>query len=91
MSTSEIIAIVASGVVSFMVFLLKSAVNSVNDRLDSLGSKVDILVEKFAASAVKNEHNSEEIKLLRLRIHDLAQEVHIVKAVQERCKSCAKG
>jgi hypothetical protein len=88
MSTSEIIAIVASGVVSFMVFLLKSAVNSVNDRLDSLGSKVDILVEKFAASAVRAENNAAEIERFRTRLHDISNIVTEVQMTQKRCKHC---
>jgi len=87
MSTSEIIAIVASGVVSFMVFLLKSAVNSVNDRLDLLGSKVDILVEKFAASAVRSENNAAEIERFRTRLHDIS---NIVMEVQATCKQCQR-
>jgi len=88
MSTSEIIAIVASGVVSFMVFLLKSAVNSVNDRLDMLGSKVDILVEKFAASAVRSENNAAEIERFRTRLHDISNIVTEVQMTQKRCKQC---
>jgi hypothetical protein len=88
MSTSEIIAIVASGVVSFMVFLLKSAVNSVNDRLDMLGSKVDILVEKFAASAVRAENNAAEIERFRTRLHDISNIVTEVQMTQKRCKQC---
>jgi len=88
MSTSEIIAIVASGVVSFMVFLLKSAVNSVNDRLDLLASKVDILVEKFAASAVRAENNSAEIERFRTRLHELSGIVMEVSATQKRCRHC---
>ena len=88
MSTSEIIAIIASGIVSFMVFLLKSAVNSVNDRLDSLADKVDILVEKFAASAVRAETNSAEIERFRTRLHDISNEVQKLKATQDRCRTC---
>ena len=88
MSTSEIIAIIASGVVSFMVFLLKSAVNSVNDRLDSLADKVDILVEKFAASAVRAETNSAEIERFRTRLHDISNIVMEVQNTQKRCKHC---
>jgi len=88
MSTPEIIAIVASGVVSFMVFLLKSAVNSVNDRLDMLGSKVDILVEKFAASAVRSENNTAEIERFRTRLHDISNIVTEVQMTQKRCKHC---
>ena len=87
MSTSEIIAIVASGVVSFMVFLLKSAVNSVNERIDMLGSKVDILVEKFAASAVRSENNAAEIERFRTRLHDIS---NIVMEVQATCKQCQR-
>jgi peptidoglycan hydrolase CwlO-like protein len=71
-------------------FLLKNAVNNVTERIDSLGDKVDILVEKFAASAVKNEHNTEEIKALRHRMHDLSNIVAEVKIIQDRCKACAK-
>ena len=88
MSTSEIIAIVASGVVSFMVFLLKSAINSVNVRLDSLGSKVDILVEKFAASTVRAENNAAEIERFRTRLHDISNIVTEVQMTQKRCKQC---
>ena len=88
MSTSEIIAIIASGVVSFMVFLLKSAVNSVNDRLDSLADKVDILVEKFAASSVRAETNSAEIERFRARLHDISGIVMELQATQKRCKHC---
>jgi hypothetical protein len=88
MSTSEIIAIIASGVVSFMVFLLKSAVNSVNDRIDMLGSKVDILVEKFAASAVRAENNAAEIERFRTRLHDISNIVTEVQMTQKRCKQC---
>ena len=88
MSTSEIIAIIASGVVSFMVFLLKSAVNSVNDRLDALGDKVDILVEKFAASAVRAETNAAEIERFRTRLHDISGIVMEIQATQKRCKHC---
>ena len=88
MSTSEIIAIIASGVVSLAVFLLKSAVNSVNDRLDSLADKVDILVEKFAASAVRAETNSAEIDRFRTRLHDISNVVMEVQATQKRCKHC---
>jgi cell shape-determining protein MreC len=102
MSNSQIVAAVFTALVGVTVFLLKfmftkiaqwleEKLSSLTDRLDSLGDKVDSLVTQFAASAVKNEHNAEEIKILRLRMHDIAQEVHIVKAVQERCKNCAKG
>jgi hypothetical protein len=88
MSTSELLAIIASGVVSFMVFLLKSAVNSVNDRIDMLGSKVDILVEKFAASAVRAENNAAEIERFRTRLHDISNIVTEVQMTQKRCKQC---
>ena len=88
MSTSELLAIIASGVVSFMVFLLKYAVNSVNDRIDMLGSKVDILVEKFAASAVRAENNAAEIERFRTRLHDISNIVTEVQMTQKRCKQC---
>lgn len=60
-------------------------------RLDNLAEKVESFSAQFAAAAVKNEHNAEEIKILRLRLHDLAQDVHIVKSVQDRCSKCSKG
>lgn len=102
MTTSQIVAAALTllvGVTGFMLRFMFSKIaqwleeklTSLTDRLDSLGDKVDSLVTQFAASAVKNEHNSEEIKILRLRMHDLAQDVHIVKAVQDKCKSCNKG
>jgi uncharacterized membrane protein len=88
MSTSEIIAIIASGVVSFMVFLLKSAVNSVNDRLDALGEKLDLLSTKFAAAAVRDENYTSEIERFRVKIDLLTVDVHKIKNTQERCKHC---
>jgi len=102
MSTSQIVATALTALVGVTVFLLKfmftriaqwleEKLSSLTDRLDALGDKVDSLVTQFAASAVKNEHNSEEIKILRLRMHDLSQDIHIVKAVQDRCKNCNKG
>lgn len=98
MTTSQIVAAVLTALVGVVAFLLKfmfskiaqwleEKLSSLTDRLDNLGTKVDSLVAQFAASAVKNEHNAEEIKILRLRMHDLAQEVHILKAIQERKKS----
>jgi uncharacterized protein YoxC len=88
MSTSEIIAIVASGVVSFMVFLLKSAVNSVNEQLKNLSRTVDSLNIQFSASVVRGETNTAEIDRLRLRIDIIASDVQIVKTIQETCKTC---
>jgi|LakMenEpi03Aug12_release.lakeMendotaPanAssembly.Ray.scaffolds.fasta_scaffold2987873_1 hypothetical protein len=88
MSTSEIIAIVASGVVSFMVFLLKSAVNSVNEQLKNLSRTVDSLNIQFSASVVRGETNTAEIDRLRLRIDLIASDVQIVKTIQETCKTC---
>lgn len=88
MSTSEIIAIFATGIVSIMGFLLKSAVNSVTDRLDTLGEKVDILVERFAASSVRAENNSAEIERFRSRLHELSGIVMEISATQKRCRAC---
>jgi hypothetical protein len=88
MSTSEIIAIVASGGVSFMVFLLKSAVNSVNEQLKNLSRTVDSLNIQFSASVVRGETNTAEIDRLRLRIDIIASDVQIVKTIQETCKTC---
>jgi uncharacterized protein YoxC len=88
MSTSEIIAIVASGVVSFMVFLLKSAVNSVNEQLKNLSRTVDSLNIQFSASVVRGETNTAEIDRLRLRIDLMSSDIQVVKTIQETCKSC---
>jgi len=88
MSTSEIIAIVASGVVSFMVFLLKSAINSVNEQLKNLSRTVDSLNIQFSASVVRGETNTAEIDRLRLRIDLMSSDIQVVKTVQETCKSC---
>jgi len=88
MSTSEIIAIVASGVVSLMVFLLKSAVNSVNEQLKNLSRTVDSLNIQFSASVVRGETNTAEIDRLRLRIDLMSSDIQVVKTIQETCKSC---
>ena len=88
MTTPEIIAIVATCIVSMFGFLLRNAVNSVTDRLDSLGEKVDTLSEKFAAATVRAETNTEEIDRLRLRIHDLSNIVMALQGLMARCKHC---
>lgn len=79
---------IGHAIFAVIAFLFKAAIT---EKLTMIGKKVDVLVENFAAAAVENRHNSEEIKTLRLRMHDLSQDIHIVKAVQERCKNCAKG
>lgn len=88
MSTSEIIAIFATGIVSIMGFLLKSAVNSVNEQLKNLRRTVDSLNIQFSASVVRGETNTAEIDRLRLRIDLIASDVQVVKTIQETCKSC---
>ncbi len=88
MSTSEIIAIVATGIVSMFGFLLRNAVNNVTDRLDSLGEKVDGLSEKFAAAAVKNDTFENEIDRIRTRVHDLSNIVMPMQGLLSRCKHC---
>jgi uncharacterized protein YecE (DUF72 family) len=88
MTNAEIIAIIATSVVSIFGFLLKSAVSSVTDRLDAVGTKVDILVAQFAAATVRAETNSAEIERLRERLHEFSNIVTVVHNTQQRCKHC---
>jgi len=68
-----------------IAFLFK---NSITEKLTMIGQKVDVLVENFAAAAVENRHNSEEIKTLRMRQHEMANEQAKIQAILEKCKNC---
>ncbi len=88
MTTPEIIAIIATGIVSMFGFLLRNAVNSVTDRLDILAQKVDNLTERFAAASVRSEVTVAEIDRFRQRLHELSGVVMEVQVTQKNCKQC---
>ena len=57
-------------------------------RLDHIGTKLDFLAERFAASSVKSDTANAEIDRLRDQIEVIKADVAIVKNTQERCKAC---
>jgi len=90
MTSSEILALLATGVVGILGFFFKSAVNSVNTRLDKLEEKLSLIVAQMASSLARQDNNSQEIERLRNIVHKLTNEVQVIKAVQDRCKTCNK-
>jgi hypothetical protein len=74
-------------IIAVIAYLFKAAIT---EKLTMIGKKVDVLVENFAAAAVENRHNSEEIKILRLRQHEMANEQAKIQAIIEKCKNCTK-
>jgi chromosome segregation ATPase len=88
MSTSEILALLATGVVGLLGYFFKSAVNSVNSRLDKLEEKLSLIVAQMAASSAKQDHNAYEIERIRDVLHKVTNEVQRIKAIQDRCSSC---
>ena len=88
MSTSEILALLATGVVGLLGFFFQSAVNSVNSRLDKLEEKLSLIVAQMASSLARQDHNTAEIERLRDAYSRLFAEVQIVRTTQERCKQC---
>jgi phosphoenolpyruvate carboxylase len=69
-------------------FLLKSAVNSVNTRLDKLEEKLSLIVAQMAANSTKQDHNSYEIERIRDVVHKMTNEVQRMKAIQDKCQGC---
>jgi len=52
--------------------------------------KVDSLATKFAASSVREERNEQEINTLRIRQHELSNDMAKTQGLLEKCKNCTK-
>ena len=101
MSNSQIVAAILTALVGVTVFLLKFMFTKIaqwleekltflTSRIDSLGEKVDSLATKFAASSVREERNEQEINTLRIRQHELSNDMAKTQGLLEKCKNCSK-
>lgn len=89
MTPDAIIAFVATGIVGALGFFLRVTFSSITARLDKFeGALSELLAELRVANTMGQTHG-QEIALLRTRMHELSNDVHLVKVTQERCASCA--
>ena len=99
MTTSAIVALIVAGIIGAVSFLLKFMLTSITDGLKEtikeltselkiLGSKVDILSEKYVAASVTAANSVDEIDRIRVRIHDLSNIVMPMQGLLSRCKYC---
>lgn len=99
MTTSAIVALVLAIIIAAVSFLLQFMLTNITDglkdtikelttELKSLGAKVDVLSEKYAAAAVRAENTASEVERFRSRLHELSGIVMEVSATQKRCRSC---
>lgn len=77
-----------SGIAAFG-WLVRSAVGSVNSRLDRLEAKLSEIVSQVNVSVVRQDVNTVEIDKLRVKVHSIESELVAVSAIQARCPSCA--
>jgi septation ring formation regulator EzrA len=69
-------------------WLVRSAVGSVNSRLDRLEMKLSEIVSQVNVSVARQDVNTVEIDKLRVTVHSLQSDVAALDAVQGKCRSC---
>ncbi len=101
MSNSQIVAAILAAIVGGTGFLLKfmfarlaenvkESFASLVLELKEINKKVDILSQHYAASSVREERNEQEINTLRIRQHELSNDMAKTQGLLEKCKNCTK-
>jgi hypothetical protein len=88
MTSEQIIAIVATGVLGMLSFFLRSSFASITSRLDRLETGLAELIAEMRANNVIGNTNAAEIQILRQRYHELSNELQSHKFIIDKCKQC---
>jgi hypothetical protein len=88
MTPEQVIAVAATGVIGMLGFFLRSAFATITSRLDKLECSLIELIAETRAGNVQAATNSSEIGILRSRMHDISNEIQVIKARQNACKHC---
>lgn len=87
--TSQEVATIALGAgIAAFGWMIRTAVSSVNARLDKLEGTLTTIVSQVNVSVARQDVNTIEIDKLRGTVHALQSEVAALDAVQSRCKAC---
>jgi chromosome segregation ATPase len=88
MNPSEIAMLALGSGVAAFGWMIRSAVASVNARLERLESKLNEIVTQVNVSVARQDVNTVEIDKLRGKVHEMESELVAVSAIQARCPSC---
>jgi hypothetical protein len=88
MNQSEIAMLALGTGVAAFGWMIRSAVASVNARLERLESKLNEIVTQVNVSVARQDVNTIEIDKLRGTVHALQSEVAAIEAIQSRCTKC---
>lgn len=99
MTISAIVALILALIIAAVSFLLQFMLTNITDglketikelttELKSLGVKVDVLSEKYAAAAVRTENTASEVERFRDRLHELGGIVMELQVTQKKCRHC---
>lgn len=89
MNTEVIISAITMGLGGLLVWFFKSTLSDVTKRLDRLEHGLSALLSELRAGNITATTNTQEINLLRARMHELSNDVHLVKITQQNCKKCS--
>jgi archaellum component FlaC len=70
---------------------IRQCLTELTTELKDIKKTVSEVLQHNAASIVRDQRYDEEIKILRLRQHELSNEHAKVQGTLEKCKNCAKG
>jgi hypothetical protein len=88
MTSQEVATLaLATGIAAFG-WMIRSAVGSVNSRLDRLEGKLTEIVSQVNVSVARQDVNTVEIDKLRVKVHEMESELAAVSIIQERCNKC---
>lgn len=88
MTQSEIAMIALGSGIAAFGWMIRSAVGSVNFRLDRLEVKLNEIVTQVNVSVARQDVNTVEVDKLRTTVHALQSDVAAISAIQERCAKC---
>ena len=89
MGQSEIAMLALGTGVAAFGWMIRSAVASVNARLERLELKLNEIVTQVNVSVARQDVNTVEIEKLRTTVHELQSDVAALDAVQNRCRHCS--
>lgn len=88
MSQPEIAVIALGSGIAAFGWMIRSAVTSVNSRLERLEVKLNEIVTQVNVSVARQDVNTVEIEKLRVTVHTLQSDVAALDVVQQRCRHC---
>jgi hypothetical protein len=88
MSTEMAVIAISGGLGSLLLWFFQSTLSDLKKRLDRMEQGLGALLSELKAGNVQASTNSAEIAILRTRMHDLSNDVHLVKITQQKCRHC---